>query len=86
MDESEAYNILAMRLAQYLNYTKCAQLAKARHVDHFTSRGQNGTEYQVDVQFLGDAKDRTTIRLVGSVKYVTGAGSKSLTQTLLISP
>ena len=84
MTKSEAYNILALHLARFLNYTELERLVATKHVENLDVHGDSGAMYRVQVLFRHDDKFGE-IEVTGSIFCVSNP-TLTLTQVLSVSP
>jgi len=86
MDKIEAKKIINDQLARFTDHSALVPLVESRHVETLDVHGDNGTRYQVEVQFFWDDKRKRTIRVVGSIDDGGLRAFMPLTETALISP
>lgn len=67
MDTDEARAILTQHLASYRALSYEALVTRVHTIETADIQAPSGVQYQLEVQFLWDAKPKENVRVIGSV-------------------
>jgi hypothetical protein len=88
MDKKEAHSILAEHLAHYRSrsYAELAAWVRERRIDTPEAVAPSGKRYQIEVQFIWDAKPDGDVRVSGSIDDGGIRAFLPLTDSFILSP
>ncbi len=87
MDKFAAQKILRQQLARFsgCSHSELVPLVEVQRVETYELLSENGTTYQIEIQFFWDDRAGDTIRVMGSIDDGRISAFVPLTESLLIT-